>query len=279
MRMIEAKKIADRVSELAIKANISLRQDVLFKLNKAYVSEKKSIAKRVLKVLIDNAKIAKDNKIPICQDTGIAVVFCDIGEGLRIKGDINRAINDGIRLGYKRGFLRKSVVSDPFLRNNTGTNTPAVIHYNFTKGERLKITVLPKGFGSENACQVAMLKPTDGEKEILDFVIKSVKAAGPDACPPFILGIGIGGTLEKAVLLSKEATLKSIVKANPKKDLAALEKLILHEVNKIGIGPAGVGGDTTCLGVNILTYPTHIAGLPVCVNINCHAMRSATGVI
>jgi fumarate hydratase subunit alpha len=215
--------------------------------------------------------------MPICQDTGIAVVFCEIGQNLQIEGDINKAINEGIKRGYKRGFLRKSVVSDPLLRKNRMTNTPAIIHYDFVKGDNIKLTVLPKGFGSENASRTIMLRPTDGEKEIIDFAVKTVKEAGADACPPLVLGIGIGGTLDKAVFLAKKATLVPIGRPNPKKHLADLERKILKEVNKTGIGPAGLGGNVTCLGVKVLSFATHIAGLPLCLNISCHALRSAQG--
>ena len=279
MRRIRAGEITKTVAMLAIKANISLRIDVLNALKRAARSEKKKTARRILNILIENAKIAKSKKIAICQDTGMAVVFCGIGQQVYIEGDITRAINEGIRLGYKKGFLRKSVVSDPILRKNTNTNTPCVIHYNIIKGNRVRLTVLPKGFGSENAGRLVMLKPTDTENEIVDFVIKTVKETGADACPPLILGIGIGATSDKAASLSKEATLRPIDRPNPKRHLERLERLILSKVNKTNIGPAGLGGSTTCLGVNILTFPTHIAGLPVCLNISCHAMRSASKVI
>ncbi|NQT89686.1 MAG: fumarate hydratase [Candidatus Omnitrophica bacterium] len=279
MRKISSDKIRNAVAELAVRANVSLRKDILEALKKAQRSETKPLAKKTLALLIENAKIAESEFIPICQDTGMAVVSCEIGQDVHVKGDLTKAINEGIKQGYKKGHLRKSVVSDPLIRKNTKTNTPCVIHFKIVSGGALKLTVLPKGFGSENKSRLIMLKPTDTDKEIIGFVISVVKAAGADACPPFILGIGIGGTLDKAAHLAKEATLRPIHKPNPKSHLGRIEKQILSAANKTGIGPAGLGGKTTCLGVNILSFPTHIAGLPVCVNISCHAMRSASAVI
>lgn len=279
MRTIKAEHITEAVADLAIKANISLRKDVSDALKKALRLEEKTQAKGILQILLDNARLAKEQNLAICQDTGMAVVFCEIGQDIRVEGDINRAINNGIRLGYKKGFLRKSVVGDPLIRKNTGTNTPCIIHYDMVKGKKLKLTVLPKGFGSENASRLIMLKPTDGAKEIIEFVVKTVRETGRSACPPLVLGIGIGGTLDKAALLAKKATLKPIDKPNPKRHLAYLEGAILTEVNNTNIGPAGLGGKNTCIGVNILSFATHIAGLPVCLNVSCHALRSAVRVI
>ncbi|NQT95050.1 MAG: fumarate hydratase [Candidatus Omnitrophica bacterium] len=279
MRKISTKKITDVVSRLVLKANFSLRKDVLSSLKRAALSEKSPLGKSILKILIENARIAEKEGLAICQYTGIAVVFCEIGQKVHVGGDIDKAINEGIRLGYKKGCLRKSVVSDPIIRKNTGTNTPSIIHYSFNKSDKLRLTVLPKGFGCENASKVFMLKPTATEEEIIESVVGAVKEQGADACPPLILGIGIGGTLDKAATLSKEATLLPVNKTNPKKHLKRLESLILKRVNETGIGPAGLGGKTTCLGVNILSFPTHIAGLPVVVNINCHALRSAESLI
>jgi fumarate hydratase subunit alpha len=279
MKIVKAEEITNKVCELTIKANISLRKDVLAVLKKSLRTEKNPRTKKIISIIIENADIAERKNIPICQDTGMAVVFCEIGQNVHIEGDINKAITEGIRLGYKKGFLRKSVVSDPLLRKNTMTNTPAVIHYSFVKGDNIKLTVLPKGFGSENAGRTAMLSPTDSEKEIIDFVVTTVKEKGADACPPLILGIGIGGTLDKAAFLAKKATLNPIGRPNPKGHLANLERKILKEVNKTGIGPAGLGGKTTCLGVSILDFATHIAGLPVAVNVSCHAFRSASATI
>ena len=256
-----------------------MRGDVLKALSKAYKLEGNSLSKNALKIIIENANLAKKNKMPICQDTGMAVLFCDIGDKVQITGDINKAIDDGIRLAYKEGSLRKSVVRDPFLRSNTKTNTPAVVHYNFIKGERIKITVLPKGFGCENASAIKMFNPTDTEKDIENFVVDIVESSGADACPPLVIGIGIGGTMDKAASLATEAIIRPINKSNSIKHIAKLEKDILTKVNKTGIGPAALGGRSTALGVNILAFPTHIAGLPVCVKISCHATRSATGII
>ncbi|MFH1406855.1 MAG: fumarate hydratase [Candidatus Omnitrophota bacterium] len=262
MRIIEAKRIKDAVSSLSIRANIDLRTDVLAALKKAKQRAKTSHQKEVLGILIDNANIASKKRLAICQDTGIAVVYLEIGQNVIIKGDLKKAVNDGVRDGYRRGYLRKSIVSDPLLRKNTGNNTPAVIHYGLATGGRVKITVMPKGFGCENTSQVKMLKPTAGIEGIKDFIISVVRAAGPDACPPYIIGVGMGGTQEKAAALAKEALLIPLEKRNPKKIYAALEREILKSTNS--------------LGVKILTYPTHIAGLPVAVNISCHALRSAT---
>jgi len=276
MRKISTKKITDAVTDLAIKANIFLRSDLLNGLKKALRAETDLRAKNILKTLIENADIAKNKRLPICQDTGMALLFCEIGQQAYISGDIDKAINDGVKKGYAKGFLRKSVVGDPLLRKNTDTNTPSVIHYSFIKGDKVKLTLLPKGFGSENASRTCMLNPTDTEEEILEFVQDVVASKGKDACPPLVIGIGIGGTLDKAASLSKEALLLPITKSNSKKHLSRLEKRILEKINQTGIGPAGIGGKTTCLGVNILDFPTHIAGLPVAINISCHALRSAS---
>ena len=279
MKKISANKIKLLVKFLAIEANISLRSDVLKALLKAYKLESNQLSKNALKIIIENAKIAKKNKIPICQDTGMAVVFCDIGDKVQIVGDVNKAIDDGIRFAYKEGSFRKSIVKDPFLRSNTKTNTPAVVHYNFIKGEKIKITVIPKGFGCENASVIKMFNPTDTEKDIENFVVGIVESSGADACPPLVIGIGIGGTMDKAASLATEAIIRPINKSNSIKHIAKLEKDILTKVNKTGIGPAALGGKITALGVNILSFPTHIAGLPVCVKISCHATRSATGIV
>jgi len=279
MKKISANKIKLLVKFLAIEANISLRSDVLKALLKAYKLESNPLSQNALKIIIENAKIAKKNKMPICQDTGMAVVFCDIGDKVQIAGDVNKAIDDGIRLAYKEGSFRKSIVKDPFLRSNTKTNTPAVVHYNFIKGDKIKITVVPKGFGCENASAIKMFNPTDTEKDIENFVVGVVESSGADACPPLVIGIGIGGTMDKAASLATEAIIRPINKSNSIKHIAKLEKDILTKVNRTGIGPAALGGKTTALGVNILDFPTHIAGLPVCVKISCHATRSATGIV
>jgi len=279
MRVINSEEIKKVVSRLSIEANTRLRPDVLNALKKAYKAESKVAARQILKDLIENARIALKERLPICQDTGMAVVFCRLGQDVRIKGSFSRAVSDGVKDGYKKGFLRKSVVLDPLKRKNTGTNTPPILHTEIVKGNKLTISVLPKGFGSENKSQLKMFNPTAETKDIKSFILKAIKDAGPDACPPFVVGIGIGGTLDKAAELSKIALLRPIGKHNPKRHLASLEKELLKEINKLGIGPMGFGGKTTALGVNICEFPTHIAGMPVVVNISCHATRSATAVI
>lgn len=275
MKNIRVQKIREEIKKLALKANFSLRRDVLTALKAALISETSVSAKRVLKILIENAEIADNEKLAICQDTGMAIVFCEIGEKVQIIGNINKAINDGIKAAYKEGYLRKSIVKDPLIRINTNTNTPCIIHYDFVRGSKLKLTVLPKGFGSENSSKIKMFNPTQGDDDIVDFAVSSVIEAGSGACPPFVLGIGIGGTIDKAAFLAKKALLNMIDKKNSKPHLAELEKKIFRAVNKTNIGPSGIKGDTTCLGVKILSFPTHIAGLPVALNISCHALRSA----
>ena len=279
MREISVKKITEIVAELSVRANLSLRKDILMALKKALLSEKSASARDIIRILIENARIAEKDKIPICQDTGFAEVFCRIGRDTCIKGDPAKAINKGIRLGYEKAFLRKSVVLDPIIRKNTNTNTPCVIHYDLVRGGKIEITVLAKGFGSENASALKMLKPNDSEESIVDFVLDTVIKAGSQACPPLVIGIGLGGTLDKSALLATQAILYPISRKNPKRHLARIEEIIFKRVNLTGIGPAGLGGSTTCLGVNILSFPTHIAGLPLCVKISCHATRSATGII
>lgn len=280
MRKINARKIQDAVARLAVEANLFLRKDVLRALKKAYSKEKVSRAKKILKALVENAAIASSEKIPICQDTGMATVFLEVGqEAAIVGGDFEKAINKGISEGYKKGFLRKSIVADPLLRINTKDNTPAVIHTKIVPGSKIKITVAPKGFGSENKSVANMFRPTDGADKIERFILEAVRKAGPDACPPYIIGAGIGGTLDKACLLAKEALLRRIDKRNPRRHIARMENGLLKKINKLNIGPMGLGGKATCLGLNIEVYPTHIAGLPVCVSISCHATRSATAVI
>lgn len=269
MKKIKANRIQKIVAELCIEANIILRKDVLDAIKLASRMEKNIRAKRILKALIENASIAKNEKIALCQDTGMAVVFLEIGQNLRITGDLNNAVNSGVRDGYKRGFLRKSIV-EPLSRINTNDNTPAIIHTRIVPGDKLKVCVFPKGFGCEAKFSIKMFEPTAATDEIIDFVVKTVKDAGPDACPPYIVGIGIGGTIDYACILAKRALLKKITHYTSR-----LEQRLLREINKLNIGPMGLGGKTTCLGVNILTFPTHIAGLPVAVNISCHALRSA----
>jgi len=280
MRKIDAGKIRKTVSELCIEANISLRKDILHALKKALRSEKNRRAKDTLKEIIENAGIAKRERLPICQDTGMAVIYCEIGQNLLIvNGDLSIAINDGVRDGYRKGYLRKSVVESPLVRENTHTNTPAIIHTKIVPGDKLKIVVCPKGFGSENKSQTKMLKPTAPIKEIKDFILDVVKKSGAGACPPLVLGIGIGGTFEKAAELAKFALLRPIDEKNGKEHLYRLEKELLNDINRLNIGPMALGGKTTALGVNIIEFPTHIAGLPVAVCVSCHATRSAEKVL
>jgi len=280
MRKINVKKIKDVVSELCIESNVKLRSDIKRTIAKALKKETNKPAKNILKVLLENATIAKKDRRALCQDTGFVSVYLLIGQDVKlVGGDLKKAINNGVRMGYRKGFLRKSVVKSPLLRLNTGTNTPSIINTEIVKGDKVKITLVPKGFGSENKSKIKMLNPTQGEKDIVNFVLEAVKEAGPDACPPYILGIGLGGTFDKAASLAKEALTLPLGRVNPKKHLRNLEKDIFKKVNKLNIGPMGLGGKTTCLGVNILEYPTHIAGLPVAVNIGCHITRSASRTI
>lgn len=277
MRKINVGKIKKVVSELCIKANIDLRKDILSALKKAFRAENNKIAKKILNILIENARIARREALAICQDTGVACVYLEIGQDIKITGGfLEKAVNEGVKLGYRKGYFRNSIV-DPINRKNTGNNIPAVIHTKIIKGDRIKITVVPKGFGCENKNQIRMFKPTAGLNEVKKFIIDVVKTAGADACPPFVVGVGIGGTFEKAAELSKEALLKKLKTHNSQ--LKTFEKELLKEINKLNIGPSGMGGKTTALAVNILTHPTHIAGLPVAVSIGCHAMRSASKII
>lgn len=270
MRKIDGEIITKEIKEAVQTANFSLEQNLLKKLKNAAKTEESSLGKNVLNELIENAKIAREENIPICQDTGIVVIFAEIGNEIKIEGDLNEAINYGIKIGYNEGYLRNSVVEDPFKRENTGDNTPAIIYTDIVEGNKLDLKILIKGAGSENMSKIKMFKPTSTKEEIINFIIDTVENAGANACPPYILGIGIGGTFEKAALLSKKALMKESEEDSYVEDL---EMKILKEVNKTGIGPAGLGGNTTALDVNILTHPCHIATLPVAVNINCHASR------
>ncbi|MEI7903781.1 MAG: fumarate hydratase [Candidatus Firestonebacteria bacterium] len=277
--MISQKTIINAVRDLCIKANLELRPDVVKALGSALKKENTPGAKRLLSILLENCSIAKNDRIPICQDTGMAVVFVELGQNAKIQGSLSSAINKGVAAGYKNGFLRKSIVSDPLLRKNTGTNTPAVIYYDLLPGRSIKLTVLPKGFGSENKSKLYMLNPTAGYKEIVNSVLQAVKEAGPDACPPYVVGVGIGGDAAKACYLAKKALTKPVGFNAEKPHFRIMAKEILLKGNKFKIGPLGAGGKPTLLGVNILSMATHIAGLPVAVNISCHALRSATAVI
>lgn len=274
MREIHISKIIDTVKELCIEANYYLSNDVKRALCNAKENETWSLAENILDQIILNSDIAKNENMPICQDTGMACIFIDIGQDVHIVGGLlDDAINEGVRRGYEEGFLRKSVVKDPINRINTKDNTPAIIYYNMVAGDKIKITVSPKGFGSENMSRIKMLKPSDGLQGVKDFIIETVKLAGPNPCPPIVIGVGIGGTFDKAAYLAKKALIRPLDKRNEDKFYSDLEEELLDTINKLGIGPQGFGGKTTALGLNIETYPTHIAGLPVAVNINCHATR------
>jgi len=276
MREIDVAEIKDAVRELCLKANFELRKDVLNTIKSALKKETNKRARGILKSIIENARLAKKKRLAICQDTGMVLVNLEIGQDIAlVGGDLKKAMNDGVRQAYYKGCLRKSVVDDPLLRKNTNTNTPCIASIDIVEGDRVKIDVLPKGFGSENKSEIKMFRPTASIEEIKNFISDVVKKAGPDACPPLVLGIGLGGTFETAAALAKKALLRPIDKANPKKHIRKLEKEIMKEINALGIGPMGLGGKTTVLGVNILEAPTHIAALPVAVNVSCHVTRSA----
>lgn len=278
MREINFEDIAALTAKLCIKANCFLNRDIYNALKKAESSEKSPVGREILDELIENADIAEKNIVPICQDTGIAVIFVEIGQEIHISGgSLTDAVNEGVRRGYTEGYLRKSVVSDPIIRKNTGDNTPAVIHYDIKEGDGFKITVAPKGIGSENMSKIFMLKPSDGIEGIKKAVIETVEEAGPNPCPPVIIGIGIGGNFEKCAYLAKKALLRPVGEKSSLDHIAALEDELLELINKTGIGPQGLGGTTTALGVNIETFPTHIGGMPVAVNIGCHVTRHAEG--
>jgi len=280
MKEIHVSEIIDAVEKLCIDANYYLKEDIYKALTAALNAEKSENGRMVLENIIKNARIAAEEKMPICQDTGMAVIFLQVGQEVRITGgSLYDAVQEGVRRGYKNGYLRCSVVKNPLKRENTGDNTPAVIHTEIVDGSGLKIIVAPKGFGSENMSAVAMLKPSDGIEDVVKFVVKTVSDAGANPCPPVIVGVGIGGTMEKAALLAKKALLRPLDLRSADPDIAELEKNLLAQINKLGIGPAGIGGTTTALAVNIETYPTHIAGLPVAVNIGCHATRHASVIL
>ena len=274
MKTINVNEIIKTVKELSIEANYYLPNDVKEAIEEAEKNEKWPIANNILNKILENSQIAAAEKMPICQDTGMACVFVDIGQDVHITGgSLEEAINEGVRHGYAEGFLRKSVVKEPIHRVNTNDNTPALIYYNMVPGDKVKITVAPKGFGSENMSRIAMLKPSDGLEGVKNFVLETVRMAGPNPCPPIVIGVGIGGSFDKAAYLAKKALIRPVNENNTDEFYSNLEKELLEEVNKIGIGPQGFGGKTTALALNIETYPTHIAGLPVAVNINCHATR------
>ncbi|MEG0962168.1 MAG: fumarate hydratase [Lachnospiraceae bacterium] len=276
IRTVSSAEITKNIKEMCIEANHYLSQDMDDALKKAADTEKAPLGKKILNQLQENLKIAGEEMIPICQDTGMAVIFMEIGQDVHIEGDLlEDAINEGVRQGYTEGFLRKSVVGDPLLRENTKDNTPAVIHYDIVSGDKVKITLAPKGFGSENMSRVFMLKPADGIEGVKQAILTAVKDAGPNACPPMVIGVGIGGTFEKCTYLAKKALIRNINEYSSISYVKELEEEMLQKINQSGIGPGGLGGTTTALAVNINTYPTHIAGLPVAINICCHVNRHA----
>ena len=273
MRELPAQLITETVKRLCIEANCHLPQDMKNCIRSSLDLETWPGAREILERIVENYEIADGENQPICQDTGVACVFLKIGQEVHIDGDVNEAVHEGVRQGYGEGFLRKSVVRDPLDRVNTGDNTPAFIYYELVPGDKVEITVAPKGFGSENMSRIKMLRPSDGVEGVVDFVVQTVEEAGPNPCPPIVVGVGIGGTFDKAALLAKMALLRPADEANENPFYAELERELLEKINALGIGPQGLGGRTTALAVNIETMPTHIAGLPVAVNINCHVTR------
>ena len=280
MREISIDDIRDLTSSLCMDANYFLNKDIEDALSLFLAKEESPVGKSVLASMMENASIAREEKVPICQDTGMAVVFMELGMDVHVTGgELEEAINEGVRRGYRDGFLRNSVVRDPINRINTGDNTPAVIHYSIVKGDKIKITVAPKGFGSENMSALTMLTPADGIEGLKKFVINTVSAAGANPCPPIIVGVGVGGTMEKCAFMGKKALLRPLGSENTDTFWKGVEKELLEKINALGIGPAGFGGRTTALGVHIETFPTHIAALPVAVNIGCHVTRHAEGIL
>ncbi|MCR5211041.1 MAG: fumarate hydratase [Lachnospiraceae bacterium] len=280
MRRIDVALITQKVAEMFERVNHVLSDDVSKALKNACENEESALGRRVLSSLCENMEIAEKEMIPICQDTGMAVVFLEIGQEVELVGGyIEDAVHEGVRIAYEEGYLRKSVVLDPLDRVNTKDNTPAIIHERIVKGDKIKITISPKGFGSENMSKLYMLKPAQGVEGVKDAVIETVKAAGPNACPPFVIGVGIGGDFEKAALMAKHALTREVGKNSEKEEIKALEEELLSRINSLNIGPAGLGGSTTALAVNIETYPTHIAGLPVAVNMCCHVDRHSVAEI
>lgn len=274
MREIHINEVIDVVKRLCMEANYYIGDDIKDALQKSKEEEPYKIAEDVLDKILLNDKIAAENRMPMCQDTGMACVFLEIGQEVHFTGGLlEDAINEGVRQGYEEGYLRKSVVGDPIERVNTRDNTPALIYYDIVEGDKVKITVAPKGFGSENMSRIGMLKPADGLQGVKDFIIETVKKAGPNPCPPMVVGVGIGGSFDKAAYLAKKALIRPIDVRNENEFYKNLEEELLEKINELGIGPQGFGGKTTALGLNVETYPTHIAGLPVAVNINCHATR------
>lgn len=280
MRTIHVSAITENIKEMCIEANHFLSPDMEKALKQASINEEAPLGRQILQQLEENLQIAGEDMIPICQDTGMAVIFMEIGQDVHFEGGcLEDAINEGVRQGYVDGYLRKSVVKDPLIRENTKDNTPAIIHYEMVTGEDVKITLAPKGFGSENMSRVFMLKPADGIEGVKEAVLTAVKEAGPNACPPMVVGVGIGGTFEKCALMAKKALIRPVDERSPIPYVKEMEEELLQKINASGIGPGGLGGTTTALAVNILTYPTHIAGLPVAINICCHVNRHAIRVI
>lgn len=276
MRIIQTAEITQNIKEMCIEANHFLTQDVDEALKNAVSTEKSNLGKQILNQLQDNLTIASEDMIPICQDTGMAVIFMEIGQEVHFEGgSLEEAIHEGVRQGYVEGFLRKSVVKDPLIRENTKDNTPAIIHYDIVPGDKVTITVAPKGFGSENMSRVFMLKPADGIEGVKNAILTAVKDAGPNACPPMVVGVGVGGTFEKCALMAKKALTRPVNERSKIPYVKEMEEELLEKINKTGIGPGGLGGTTTALAVNINTYATHIAGLPVAINICCHVNRHA----
>ena len=280
IRTVNGEELTENIKEMCIEANHFLSGDMKDAMECAAEKEKSPLGRQILGQLQENLKIAAEDMIPICQDTGMAVVFLEIGQDVHLEGaGLEDAVNEGVRKGYTEGFLRKSVVGDPLLRENTKDNTPAVIHTRIVPGDKVKITVAPKGFGSENMCRIFMLKPAEGTEGVKNAVLTAVKDAGPNACPPMVVGVGIGGTFEKCAVLAKEALARELGSRSEIPHIRDMEEELLQKINRLGIGPGGLGGTTTALAVNINTYPTHIAGLPVAVNICCHVNRHVTRVI
>lgn len=276
MRTIQAAGVSDAVARLCIQANSSLPDDIVAALDRTRQEEPWPLAKQTLNLLWDNMELAGANHLPICQDTGMACVFVELGQDVHIEGSFEEAIHEGVRRGYGEGYLRKSIVGDPLRRVNTEDNTPAAITVRLIPGDGCSITVAPKGFGSENMSRLGMLKPADGVEGVKQFVVETVRLAGPNPCPPIVLGVGIGGSFDKVAYLAKHALLRPLTQPNPDPFYADLEQELLQEINALGIGPQGFGGKTTCLGVSIETAPTHVASLPVAVNVSCHVTRRAT---
>ncbi len=280
MRTVNTDIIIDNIKEMCIEANYELSSDVSERIIQAEKTEDNAIGKRILGQLVENMDIAKNDRIPICQDTGMTTVFLKVGQDVHFEGMyIEDAVNEGIRRGYEEGYLRKSVVGDPLDRINTKDNTPGIIHYEITKGDKVEITIAPKGFGSENMSRVYMLKPADAVEGVKNAVLETVRLAGPNACPPIVVGVGIGGNFEKCTYLAKKALTRKLGSHSDKPHIAALEDELYEAINKLDIGPGGLGGKTTALGINIETYPTHIAGMPVAINICCHVNRHVTRTI